>query len=173
MKKIYSILFNITCTADEEVGYVGAREVAKHSKLYREMVDGNANGIIGEPTMLEVVYAHKGTYGFKAISRGKAAHSSTTSGLNANLAMIPFLAEMKKIHDETMTDPQWQHDEFDPPIISWNIGINDHTAAVNITPPQSICTVYFRPMPGQQPHFTHATSKTKGRRMRHRIPRHV
>jgi len=46
-------------------------------------------------------------------------------------------------------DPRWQHDEFDPPTISWNIGINDHTPAVNITPPQSICTVYFRPMPGQ------------------------
>jgi acetylornithine deacetylase len=38
--------------------------------------------------------------------------------------------------------------EFDPPTVTWNIGINDHTAAVNITPPQSICTVYFRPMPG-------------------------
>ncbi|VAX39843.1 Acetylornithine deacetylase [hydrothermal vent metagenome] len=139
----------ITCTADEEIGYYGANEVVKHSKLYREMVQGEVNGIIGEPTMLEVVYAHKGTFGFRAISRGKAAHSSTTHGLNANLAMIPFLAEMKKIHDETMIDPQWQNDEFDPPTISWNIGINDHTSAINITPPQSVCTVYFRPMPGQ------------------------
>jgi acetylornithine deacetylase len=41
--------------------------------------------------------------------------------------------------------------EFDPPTVCWNIGINDHTRAVNITPPQSICTVYFRPMPGQNP----------------------
>ena len=36
--------------------------------------------------------------------------------------MIPFLMEMKKIHDETESDPAWQNDEFDPPIISWNIG---------------------------------------------------
>lgn len=138
----------ITCTADEEVGYWGAKDVVERSKLYREMVAGNAHGIIGEPTMLEVVYAHKGTYGFKATSHGKAAHSSTREGINANLKMIPFLAEMKKIYDETEADPAWQNDEFDPPTITWNIGINDHTSAINITPPQSVCTVYFRVMPG-------------------------
>ena len=141
----------VTCTADEEIGYGGAAQVAQRSVLFREMVDGDSNGIIREPTPLEVVYAHKGTFGFKAISRGRAAHSSTREGINANLAMIPFLSEMKKIHDELETDPEWQNDEFDPPIVSWNIGINDHTQAVNITPPQSLCTVYFRPMPGQNP----------------------
>ncbi len=139
----------ITCTADEEIGYGGAKQVADNSKFYREMVDGESNGIIGEPTMLEVVYAHKGTYGFVATSKGRAAHSSTREGINANLAMIPFLTEMKNIHDEIESDPSWQNDEFDPPTMSWNIGINDHTKAINITPPQSVCTVYFRPMPGQ------------------------
>jgi acetylornithine deacetylase len=139
----------VTCTADEEVGYYGAREVAARSRLFREMVTGDTHGIIGEPTCLEVVYAHKGTFGFSAISHGRAAHSSTNKGINANLAMIPFLAEMKAIHDQLQIDPAWQNAEFDPPGVSWNIGINDHTAAINITPPQSVCTVYFRPMPGQ------------------------
>ncbi len=139
----------ITCTADEEVGYGGAAHVAKESELYREMVAGKSHGIVGEPTMLQVVYAHKGTYGFRAVSHGRAAHSSSREGINANLAMIPFLVEMKKLYDETETDPSWQNDEFDPPTVSMNIGINDHTEAVNITPPQSVCTVYFRAMPGQ------------------------
>ena len=62
--------------------------------------------------------------------------------------MIPFLNEMKRIHDETEADPAWQDPAFDPPGISWNIGINDHTRAVNMTAAQSICTVYFRPAPG-------------------------
>src|SRR5580704_6333626 len=141
----------VTCTADEEVGYTGAAEVAKRSQFFREMVAGDTCGIVGEPTELEVVYAHKGTFGFQAVSHGRAAHSSTRHGLNANLAMIPFLVEMKAIHDETESDPAWQDDRFDPPTISWNIGINDHTAAVNITAPQSVCTVYFRLMPGQKP----------------------
>lgn len=139
----------VTCTADEEVGYLGAAEVVRRSRFYREMVDHESHGVIGEPTLLDVVYAHKGTYGFIATSHGRAAHSSTREGRNANLAMIPFLVEMKRIHDETETDPRWQDPEFDPPTICWNIGINDHTQAINITAPQSICTVYYRPMPGQ------------------------
>ncbi len=141
----------VIATADEEVGFHGAQQVATESTLYQALVAGEARGIIGEPTELQVVHAHKGTYGFKATARGRAAHSSTREGLNANLAMIPFLAEMKRIHDETLVAPEWQHPEFDPPWISWNIGINDHTHAVNITAPQSVCTVYYRPMPGQRP----------------------
>ena len=62
--------------------------------------------------------------------------------------MIPFLVEMKQIHDETNANSAWHNHEFTPPVLSWNIGINDHTRAVNITAPQSVCTVYFRPMPG-------------------------
>ncbi len=139
----------VTCTADEEIGYGGAAEVVRQSVLYREIVAGQSFGVIGEPTRLEVVHAHKGTYGFVATAQGRAAHSSTNQGVNANLAMIPFLVEMKAIHDELERDPQWHNAEFDPPTMSWNIGVNDHTTAVNITPPQSICTVYFRPMPGQ------------------------
>ena len=139
----------ITCTADEEVGFHGARHVVEHSKYYREMVAGQSRAIIGEPTELNVVHAHKGIFGFRAIAHGRAAHSSTREGTNANVAMILFLAEMKRIHDETLVDPRWLNDEFDPPWISWNIGINDLNCAVNITPPTSICTVYFRPMPGQ------------------------
>ena len=139
----------VVCTADEEVGFHGAKRVAEESAFYREMVASQSRTIIGEPTELEVVYAHKGIYGFRAIAHGRAAHSSTRDGVNANVAMIPFLAEMKAIHDETLADPAWLNDEFDPPWISWNIGINDHNRAVNITAPQSVCTVYFRPMPGQ------------------------
>ena len=143
----------VVCTADEEIGYGGADNVVARSEYYREMVDANTRGIIGEPTKLKVVYAHKGTFGFIATARGRAAHSSTNEGVNANVAMIPFLSEMKRIYDETRNDPVWLNDEFTPPNITWNIGINDHTHAINITAPQSVCTVYFRPMPGQDGHL--------------------
>ena len=139
----------IVCTADEEVGYLGAQQVAAESQMFAEMIAHGTRGVIGEPTQLNVVYAHKGVCGLAATSVGRAAHSSTREGVNANLAMIPYLAEMKAIYDDTQSDPAWRNDEFDPPTVSWNIGINDHTRAVNITPPQSVCTVYFRTMPGQ------------------------
>ena len=140
--------FYFVCTADEEVAYAGARQLVSSSPLYREMVDRQTRALIGEPTLLEVVYAHKGICTLRVISHGEAAHSSTRDGLNANLAMIPFLQEAKAIHDETESQSRWQNDEFDPPTISWNIGINDHTAAYNVKPAKSACTIFFRPLPG-------------------------
>ena len=111
------------------------------------MIDGGACGIVGEPTSLDVVYAHKGGVQLVITSHGKAAHSSTREGVNANLAMIPFLQELKSIYENTESDSLLMDDEFDPPTVCMNIGINDHTKAVNITAPQSVCTACFRPMP--------------------------
>ncbi|MEO2033321.1 MAG: M20 family metallopeptidase [Planctomycetaceae bacterium] len=139
----------VVCTADEEVGYHGAAKVAAESTIYREIVSSQSCGLIGEPTRLQVVHGHKGSRVGRVVSRGIAAHSSTPHGLNANMAMIPFLHELRALSLECDTAPEWRDDRFDPPVISMNIGINDHTPAINITPPQSICTFYFRPMPGQ------------------------
>jgi len=135
-------------TADEEVGFHGARYVAEESETYREMVDGGTVGIIGEPTGLEVVHAHKGMCIITATSRGKSAHSSTSLGTNSNLAMIPFLAEMKKIHDEVEADEKWQDSMFQPATLSWNIVIRDDNQAANVTSPKTICSIYTRPIPG-------------------------
>lgn len=137
----------VTCTADEEIGYGGAYHVVERSSIYREIVGSKAHAVIGEPTLLDVVHAHKGGYGVVVTSHGRAAHSSTREGLNANLAMIPFLGEMKSLYEETESDVELRNDEFDPPTVCMNIGINDHTRALNITAPQSVCTIYFRPMP--------------------------
>ncbi|MBT5020032.1 M20 family metallopeptidase [bacterium] len=135
------------CTADEEVGMQGAERVVKESKLYREMVEGQSRAIIGEPTMLDVVHGHKGGCSIRVTSKGRAAHSSSKEGTNANWKMIPFLAEMKALNDELESDPNWRNEDFIPPTMTMNLGINDHTPAINITPPQSICTVYYRQMP--------------------------
>lgn len=138
----------VVLTADEEVGFVGARTVVEESKVYREMVEHSTKVIIGEPTSLEVVHAHKGSVKITATAHGKAAHSSTREGINANLKMIPFLQEMKSIYDETETNPQWQNEHFHPPTLSWNIIVKDDALAYNITPGKSVCTMYLRPMPG-------------------------
>lgn len=137
----------IVCTADEEVGMAGARHVAETSSIYKDLTSRQSRGIIGEPTLLKVVHAHKGGRGMRITARGIAAHSSTSEGVNANFAMIPFLHEMHQLCQRIEGDSQWTDDRFDPPTISLNLGINDHTHAVNITPPQSVCTIYFRTMP--------------------------
>ena len=134
-------------TADEEIGFYGARHVVNSSEHYREMVEGQTKAIIGEPTSLDVVHSHKGSVKIIAKARGEAAHSSSKSGKNANLAMIPFLNEMKWIHDETEADAVWQNSLFSPPTVSWNIVIKDNSPALNIKPSKSTCVVYFRTMP--------------------------
>jgi len=95
-------------TADEEVGFHGAKCVVEESKLYREIVDHGTKAIIGEPTSLEVVHAHKGSIDIVATARGKAGHSGGRKGVNANLKMIPFLADMKAIYDEVESEKKWQ-----------------------------------------------------------------
>lgn len=137
----------IVCTADEEVGMAGARHVAEASSIYHDLTVRQSRGIIGEPTLLNVVHAHKGGRGMRITAQGIAAHSSTNEGVNANFAMIPFLHDMHQLCRRIEGDSQWTDDRFEPPTISLNLGINDHTHAVNITPPQSVCTIYFRTMP--------------------------
>lgn len=138
----------VVSTADEEIGFLGAKEVSERSQLYRELKETVAAGIIGEPTLLDVVFAHKGSCGMRIVSRGEAAHSSSSAGKNANLAMIPFLSAMKQIYEETEADSRWQDDRFDPPTLSWNIGFNDGNTAINVKAARSVCTIYLRPTPG-------------------------
>ena len=44
---------------------------------------------------------------FTVTAHGRAAHSSTGEGDNANLKLIPFLAEMREIYQELTTDTQY------------------------------------------------------------------
>lgn len=138
---------HIVCTADEEIGLQGARYLAKNSAMYRSIVERQSRAIIGEPTMLEVIHGHKGGRAMKIMSHGLAAHSSTGIGVNANMAMIPFLSGIRELYQEIENDSAWQDSRYQPPSISLNLGINDHTYALNITPGRSECTVYFRTMP--------------------------
>lgn len=135
------------CTADEEISYVGARHLVANSRMYREMVQQQPRTVIGEPTQLQVVHAHKGICSLVIRSRGQAAHSSSSDGLNANLAMIPFLQELKRVLDETESDVKWQNQDFDPPTLSLNIRMHDGGGALNVKAAESTCTVFFRPLP--------------------------
>ncbi|MEY3458081.1 MAG: Acetylornithine deacetylase [Planctomycetota bacterium] len=139
----------VILTADEEIGMYGARHVAAHSQLYRDIVNSHSRAIIGEPTSLRVVHAHKGGRTLKAVSRGRAAHSSTGHGINANFALIPFLQEVAAVNHYLENSTEWRDDRFVPPTPTMNLLITDPNTAANITSPRSECTIYFRPMPGQ------------------------
>ena len=139
----------VVVTADEEVGFLGAQAVVDNSQMFKGTYP--RYGVVGEPTLLEVIYGHKGITQFVVKAHGRAAHSSTGKGENANLKLIPFLAEMREIYHTLTTDTRYFNDEFDPPFSDWNITIDNGDCAPNITSPLSICTINYRPMPGQEP----------------------
>lgn len=137
----------IACTADEEVGFEGAKHVVSHSQTYRQLVANQPLTIIGEPTRCEVVHAHKGIESFRIISQGRAAHSSSRDGINANIAMVPMLVELLRLYERCETDVHLQDPRFDPPTLSWNFGVSDHATAVNVTPARSVAWISLRTMP--------------------------
>ncbi|MEO1529375.1 MAG: M20 family metallopeptidase [Planctomycetota bacterium] len=138
----------IVSTADEEVGFDGAKHLVQHCDAYRDLVAAQPISIIGEPTELDVVYAHKGIRGFKVTSRGRAGHSATRFGINANEAMVPMLVKLAELCNRSRDESGLQDQRFDPPHLSWNFGVSDQTRVVNITPERSVAWVSIRTMPG-------------------------
>ncbi|MCC6509642.1 MAG: M20/M25/M40 family metallo-hydrolase [Pirellulaceae bacterium] len=134
-------------TSDEEHGMHGAKLVSERSKLFEEIVTGKTVGIIGEPTELHVVSAHKGACHMVVNSHGRSAHSSTAEGLNANWQLIEFLKYVKQVQERTQSDLTLQNDQFYPPTLSLNLVIKNRPAASNITVGHASAQIFMRPMP--------------------------
>jgi acetylornithine deacetylase len=136
----------VVVTADEEVSGRGALHVVANSRLYR----GPTLGVVAEPTRLIPVYAHKGGARAVVTARGRAAHSSTGKGINATLLMAPFLAEIALLAEEIKRDESFLNHEFTPPHNCLNVTIDDGATRPNVTAAKTVCTVGFRPMPGDR-----------------------
>ena len=116
---------------DEEIGCIGVR------RLIAEMVDQGyrpAGCIVGEPTGMQVVIAHKGKHAYKTSVRGFEAHSSLTpQGVNAVEIACEFVANLKSMHRKLA-----DHGPFDPvfdvPHTTIHTGVIAGGTALNIIP---------------------------------------
>lgn len=136
----------LVITADEEVGYGGAKQVAAESTLLQE--NWPTAGIIAEPTRLRPVHAHKGGARLTVTAHGRAAHTSTDQGISANFKIAPFLAEMAELAELFRRDERFQNRDFNPPTNGFNMVIDDGGCKPNVTAARTVCTLSFRPMPG-------------------------
>ncbi len=128
-------------TTDEETTKAGARAVAG-SALARRL---NLRGIVvAEPTGMVPVRGHRSSVNIVATAHGVQAHSATGQGRNANWALIPFLAEMRVLHDRLRHDPALQDPAYDPPFADFNLVLDNHGTAVNVTPALATCRIKFR-----------------------------
>jgi len=132
-------------SSDEEIGCFGAESIVNQSEIFGKLRP--RYGVICEPTSMEIVNAHKGAIQFVNTAYGKAAHSSTGKGFNANLKMIPFLSDMKDVYEELTTNEEFFDYDFDPPFSDWNITFDDDNTPPNVTVPRSHSIINYRPMP--------------------------
>ncbi|MFC7734611.1 M20/M25/M40 family metallo-hydrolase [Roseomonas sp. GCM10028921] len=129
-------------TTDEETTKAGAAIIAEESTLARRAA---LRGIlVAEPTRLAPVRGHRGTVNFEAVAKGSQAHSSTGQGVNANLALIPFLAEMRALHDRLREEPGFRDPGYDPPFPDFNIIVDNHGTAINVTVARATARMKFR-----------------------------
>lgn len=136
---------SVIVTSDEEIGCEGAEFVTMNSKLLKKYPPHW--GITTEPTELTPVYAHKGLGQIIITAHGKAAHSSTSGGDNANFKMAPFLYFISQLKEKYNIDNTYQNSEFDPPTNTLNMTITDFNCALNVTAAKSRCKICFRAMP--------------------------
>ena len=131
----------LLAAVDEERAGAGARHFVESG--------GRADGaVVGEPTRLEVLVAHKGCVRFRLTTVGRAAHSSDpTAGQNAIYAMADLLQHLRSELQGDSLGPT--HPLVGPP--TWSVGTIRGGAAVNIVPDTCTIEVDRRLVPGETP----------------------
>lgn len=135
---------------DEEVGCLGApamiREIAAH-------LPRPAAAIVGEPTSMQVVGAHKGISAYRVTVTGHEAHSSLTHlGVSANMVAIGLMARLTLLATSLAGDADADAaSHFTPPHATLTVGLIQGGTAVNILARRCSFTFDLRCLPGQDP----------------------
>jgi len=133
---------------DEEVGCAGVPSLIK---LITNEVPQPRAVIVGEPTDMKVVTAHKGVTGVTATIIGHEAHSSQTQlGVSAIMAagrLIQFVGDMTA---ENATGAN-KDDNFEPDHTTMTVNVIEGGTALNIMAGQCTLTWDIRSLPGDDP----------------------
>jgi acetylornithine deacetylase len=120
---------HIALSYDEEIGCLGVRPMIAQfgqSLVKPRMV------IVGEPTNMGVVDAHKGPVRWHVDIKGRPAHSSMAHlGVNAISFAGRMLGELARIEASLMADPE---PRFDPPYATLQVTRIEGGTASNIVP---------------------------------------
>src|SRR5262249_30595265 len=128
-------------TADEEVGCLGAK------RLLDERAAAPRVAIVGEPTRLIPVRAHKGYCLAEVEVRGLEAHSAFPE---LGASAIRGAAEVLRRLDDAQAELAQERDPlFSPPYTTLNVGLIQGGKAKNVVPGSCTFTVEWRPIPGQ------------------------
>ncbi len=129
---------------DEEVGCLGVPYLVE--QLVKKGIRPEI-AIIGEPTMMQVVTAHKGVLSYETTVRGLEWHSSQPHlGVNAvqvAAELVSYLASMaRELRAHGLRD-----ERFDPPHTTVHVGTIHGGTARNIIPRECVFHWEIRPLP--------------------------
>lgn len=133
---------------DEEVGCVGAPIMLEQLKLQGQRLDGC---IVGEPTSMQPVVAHKGINVWRCRVHGKAAHSSLTPrGSNAIEYAARLICRIRDMADAFKAKGPYDP-FFDVPYTT--MGTNQITGGIAVNTIPELCefAYEFRNLPGLPP----------------------
>jgi acetylornithine deacetylase len=133
---------------DEEVGCVGVKGLLDDLKAQKLKP---ALAIIGEPTLMKIVGAHKGGAKLVTHACGREAHSSgPEKGANAVMMAGEFVTLLDSVWDELRAD---QDPRFDPPHSTVQATVIHGGTAVNILAKHAEVTWEYRCLPDRDPHL--------------------
>jgi len=130
---------------DEEVGCLGVPHLLAHTAQH--LAHRPAFAVIGEPTMMQVVTAHKGVLSFETVVHGLEAHSSQPQlGINAVHIACELVVFLKDIAAE-LASTGLRDERFMPPYSTVHVGVINGGTARNIIARECSFTWEIRPLP--------------------------
>jgi acetylornithine deacetylase len=140
---------SLACSYDEEVGCIGVRRLLD---MMERMPVAPRFCIVGEPTSLQVVTAHKGKLGMKVLCKGLEAHSALAPlAVNAVYMAIDLIAEIRAIQAGIACDGVRDGD-YDVPYTTLHAGNIAGGEVINIVPNRCRFEYEIRHIPEDDPH---------------------
>ena len=139
---------HLSLSYDEEIGCIGVRDLIDILKVspYKPRMC-----IVGEPTKMEVVVAHKGKYYIRVHVRGRAGHSSLSpQHVNAIEMAAELIVFMRRLGQRIATSGPFDV-EYEIPHLTIMTGVIKGGVNLNIVPKECWFDFEIRDLPEDDP----------------------
>jgi len=135
---------HLAFTCDEEVGCIGLRRLLDDSGPLPVTA---SMGIVGEPTSMRVVVAHKGKVAIRVEVRGRAGHSSNPSaGVNAIEYAAELIAFIRRLNEQKKLRGPFDR-QYEAPHTTLHVGTVRGGTVLNVVPAECVFDFEIRYLP--------------------------
>ncbi|CAN5436379.1 acetylornithine deacetylase [soil metagenome] len=148
VKRKLKVPVHLAFSYDEEIGCVGVRRLLA---LLKDIAPRPRLCIVGEPTMMQVVTAHKGKIGARVIAHGLEAHSSLAPmGVNAVYMALDLISEIRAVQADIIANGAKDGD-YDVAYTTLHAGNIAGGEVLNIVPNRCSFAFEIRHLPQDNP----------------------